>query len=697
MKNKTIKILFILLVAIIQTISLAAQNTYTYGYDAAGNRNQLNSPISCLELDCPCPENTDGWLVFEAIPQEPPSTDCDITAHLNIPEEYSDCYSFFEVVAWGYESFTTQKQLLSSLDNNMISDLQMSMPSPRKQYAQVFLYRHITDQNPCIIESEVECIPDCCGLIHLDFIKQEPQGSQCCWTFYVNGYDEDACDTDFQLKIETVVEEGETPQEIVNIPAIQGFGDFCIENTETEVRMIILDEGTECRNEIVKLECDKCPCPPQYEMDGWLHLTIDQDGSQCSPTQCEVSAVFDIPELYKDCYNFYEIEYVLRDIGASPFDHEDPMLAPGVIPADGVVTNLPTCIDPGKSIVLKVRLYNAVGDADYCEFVVMEQACPLFVVEDREPCTPDNFNDGWEDPMTILVNVNGCWYQVSFKYRLTSDGHQDIQFISSHPANPNCTAEKSEVFNAALDPAIEAILDANDDYKPQNGGCYDSWRVIEATCWSKWEAIYFLGETTHNTVIDVPCESDCCTQEIRVCKYNFKVSTQVIGYADNNNTDCSTALLPDDARFILPYDAIITILEPCSPNDCNMFQGHESNTGRPTGTEVDYDALKDEAIKAEGGYQMKEMLANFAELQMIYQIYQKQNTLAIKIAQAKEQTVEFKIYNSIGQELQSISLNLSGYNQEFEIDISTLISGSYFYSIISGTNKLNSGKFIIVK
>ncbi len=64
MKNKHNKIIIMLLLALLQTTSLFAQNTYTYGYDAAGNRNVVNSPISCLELGCPCPDNTDGWLVF---------------------------------------------------------------------------------------------------------------------------------------------------------------------------------------------------------------------------------------------------------------------------------------------------------------------------------------------------------------------------------------------------------------------------------------------------------------------------------------------------------------------------------------------------------------------------------------------------------------------------------------------------------
>ncbi len=64
MKNKHNKIVIMLLLALLQTSSLLAQHTITFGYDAAGNRNVVNSPISCLEIDCPCPDNTDGWLIF---------------------------------------------------------------------------------------------------------------------------------------------------------------------------------------------------------------------------------------------------------------------------------------------------------------------------------------------------------------------------------------------------------------------------------------------------------------------------------------------------------------------------------------------------------------------------------------------------------------------------------------------------------
>ncbi len=698
MKNKHKKIVIMLLLALLQTTSLLAQNTYTYGYDDAGNRIQLNSPLDCTDLLCRCPDNTDGWLVLEAIPQDPPSTSCDIKGYLNIPAEYADCYQFYTIMTWGHEIYSNEyKQSIGTLSNNELPELEFVIPSPKKQYAQVLLYRDLSDDNPCAIAAEVECIPDCCGLIYLDFIKADPEGDKCCWDFYVNGYDEDACETDFQLKLETVVAEGETPEELANIPAIEGVGHICIDNTLKEVRMIILEQGIECRNEVVQLECEKCPCPPQHEMEGWLQLTIEQGGSQCSPTQCEVSATLNIPAPYQDCYNFYEIEYVIRDINASPIDHEYPMLSPGAIPADGIITNLPTCLDPGESILLKVRLYNAVGDTEYCEFVVMEQACPLFDVGDREPCTPDNFSDGWSETQTILVNVNGCWYRVSFQYRQTSDGTQDIQFTSAYPADINCTAEKSEVFNAALEPAIDDILSGVDSWEPNPSGCYDSWRVIEATCWSKWDAIYFLGEVTYNTVIDVPCESDCCTQQIRVCKYDGNVSVQVIGYADNNSTDCSTATLPDPSSFLSPFNAIYTLLEECTPNDCNMFQGHEPDSDWRTDLYADYDRFKDEAIRYEEGYQMKEMIGNIAELQMIYQVYQQQNSLTIKVAKSKEQIVDFKIFNAIGQEIKSTSINLTGKYQEFEVDISNLLSGSYFYSIVSSSNKIATGKFIIVK
>ncbi len=60
--NMKIKII-VLLIALLQTVSLTAQHEITFGYDAAGNRNEVNSPYGC---PCECPDNRNDWLIIHS-------------------------------------------------------------------------------------------------------------------------------------------------------------------------------------------------------------------------------------------------------------------------------------------------------------------------------------------------------------------------------------------------------------------------------------------------------------------------------------------------------------------------------------------------------------------------------------------------------------------------------------------------------
>ncbi len=97
MKNNKMKIVIMLLLAVLQTASLFAGNTITFGYDAAGNRNEVDSPYGC---PCECPPNKDSWLTLiserDTDDTECGLTTCKITHILDIPAEY-DCYTHYVV------------------------------------------------------------------------------------------------------------------------------------------------------------------------------------------------------------------------------------------------------------------------------------------------------------------------------------------------------------------------------------------------------------------------------------------------------------------------------------------------------------------------------------------------------------------------------------------------------------------------
>jgi hypothetical protein len=63
MKTKT-KLSFIMLIALLQSMSLQAQYFYSYVFDEAGNRRYLNSPAACSAVYCGCPQNRNDWLTL---------------------------------------------------------------------------------------------------------------------------------------------------------------------------------------------------------------------------------------------------------------------------------------------------------------------------------------------------------------------------------------------------------------------------------------------------------------------------------------------------------------------------------------------------------------------------------------------------------------------------------------------------------
>ncbi len=90
--------------------SLQGQATYSFSYDAAGNRSEVISPYPCSSpYFCKCPDERENWLTLTATPDGANCLyGCAVTAELVIPAEYN-CNDYIEVIeeAEGESAVTT--------------------------------------------------------------------------------------------------------------------------------------------------------------------------------------------------------------------------------------------------------------------------------------------------------------------------------------------------------------------------------------------------------------------------------------------------------------------------------------------------------------------------------------------------------------------------------------------------------------
>lgn len=674
------KYLYLILIGLMQMSSLHGQlNTYTYDYDNAGNRTNLNSLLSCDNY-CSCPYQADEWLVLstEIGTTECGAGKCRITAQLNIPPEYS-CYKYFRYDIGEGES--QQFSPITSITNN-----EWCINTGESLTLTVYLYRSLVDTDPCIISKEAGCDLECCNYINVNFIPiASSDPNYCCWMPNITTDDGAVCDlSDVSIELFdafgspiTLGTNGELCRPLSyhqsNSPILQ-----------KKIRYKISVYGEQCGDfRDVVLICGGCDCPSEKVLNSWAKLNLDKYDPTCPAGECKVTAKLEIPEIYKSCYTSYKIAYKMSD--GTQVNYGTNLPKP--IPMDGILTDLPNCIPAGVSLMYSVYLY---GSNTICEVISNDVFCSRIENNER-PNSCDPNGDPWLGFGTVIVSVNGCNYVVNYQYRKTAppDLYQDVQLLSVEALDDNCpNVNVEDIFIQALPNAISKIIDSEEEFKPQHYDsqpCYDMWRVFQNSCWTKWRC--FDGVAEFNTWL--PCQSECCSRKLRVCQTQTGISVEDIGFATGSGSfNCSLAQLQPG---VIPINS--SQQQPnCEDKNCDVYNDISIDVHMPYNHRnyTYHDLTQISHYK----FQNESKLDVF---KFRHQFNISNNTLNVLIAESEYDNTIINILDLSGKILISKKFELTKSEQTIKLDIESLSSGSYFYNILSKGLVIGTGNFIYVK
>ncbi|MER3329423.1 MAG: hypothetical protein RIF34_07590, partial [Candidatus Kapaibacterium sp.] len=541
-------------------------------------RTQLLSNVGC-NVFCGCPEDKDDWFTLTSVVGGSGSScpnGCIVSYTLNIPDEY-DCYTLYRI---------DDGNSLSSyhpMNGNQLNGIPACIPKDDPLTITLYLYRYLGDQNPCIITKTTGCDIDCCDYIDVSFIYAglDGNGPNCKFTPIVKSRDNGLCNIDSDIEVRFYKYYNDSwhwepnPYYAFDI----SIDPTSIDPSPTAGKLAIGYEiyfnGILCRTmELIEVECG-CTCAPKSMRQSWLKVETDPDDPACSPSQCKVRAELDISGAKdNDCYTEYTLDYNIYNEDGSTKQSEISNGTKIPISTNGVIdpTSLP-CLEPGESIEIRIKLYKT-GSNQPCEIVSFADHCPLINLENETVCDLQNEipQSGGSD--VVHVDIDGCIYEVSYKFYLTTDGYQNIELTSMTPLDPNCDGVNthSKVYQQSLAKAISDILLKEPGYEPKgNTVCYDFWRVVHKSCWSKWEVI---SSSNVEEILYIPCEAECCGRKLRVCKYTepARVVVEDLGFAfGSSNYNCSqSAVVPDAPEW--PQVTINGTPLICFDLDCDVFK-----------------------------------------------------------------------------------------------------------------------------
>jgi hypothetical protein len=636
----------------------------------------ITKTYKCL---CNCPENSENWFTLTASksPDCGP-TQCKVVGSLEIPEQYS-CYTKYKV----YDGNTT-KGPFDIPSNGNISQIEQCIESDETFTATIYLLRNVFDQNPCVIEKSAYCDYDCCDFIDINFIAKTTTGPECCWKPNVTTYNSALCN----LSEVTVAYFDSNNQPIT----LNSSGEICLSSSANKtITYTVSIDGVACETKSVTLTCNGCTCPPTSVTNGWLNLTVQKGNPNCPVDACSVMGSFDIDPEYAACFTNYSISYIISDNKKQVVSAVDLNSTLRPLTPTSSIIGLPECIMPGQTIQIEVRIYKNGSTTDYCSLFSNEVFCEKTKLTGRpEPCKPDNLNDNWTVDGKVMVTINGCTYWVSYKARKTADGKQDVQMTNVEKADPTCgpTANLEDVFKAALPVAIKDIIDKNEQFTPQNGSvppCVDTWRVVQQSCWSKWEM--FNQSAGTETEIFVPCASACCVRQLRVCNFNGIIHVQDLGFSGGTGFNCSMATLPAN-----PGSPINTSLQQgCTDKNCDIYADFDVFYDKPD-TGLDYIMKMNLNLQKVSNEEYIE-----SNDYIIYQINQSLETIDLVIAESKLENIEIQIHNTLGQVIYYNNVSLNKGSQTINIDISNYTTGVYYINLVNDGIVFGNKKIIIVK
>lgn len=536
--------------------------------------------------------------------------------------------------------------------------------------------------NPLTFKTSVTCFEGCCDYIKVNFIPTDPNGSSCCWIPNITSTNPLCSVSDVDIKY--------YDNNDVEIP-LGSNGELCLEsNGNHTITIKIVANGQVCEFRSRTLDCDRCDCPDDFIKSSWLKVDVDKDSPLCPASQCAATVSLDIAPEYQSCYPYFNMIFIKKDKSGNIIENTNYMPNQMLIPPNGILPGFPPCINEGERLLVRVRLYANNTSSDYCELNSPEVMCDrIDNILRPEPCDVNNPTDAWSGEFSKSVILNGCEYIISYVYRKTSDGFQDVQMTSQTKVDKNCitTDTKEDVFRFALPIVIAEILSKQPDWKPKNESlikCTNIWRVIQHSCWVTFFGMDMEGEFS----ITEPCISDCCGRQLRVCiDENKKITVEDIGFASGSSTfNCSAQPTPS-----LEEPNEYTSNTGCLDLNCDIFRDFNGIADQP------YDIRKDNIdiiSPYKRVYEDRIIKNNYL---FLYQVYNDNDIFRLIVKETKFESIKIEVFDINGKLVLSNNFNKVKNGSILDLKISEFSSGSYFINIVCGNGIIGTQKIQLIK
>jgi hypothetical protein len=368
-------------------------------------------------------------------------------------------------------------------------------------------------------------------------------------------------------------------------------------------------------------------------------------------------------------------------------------------------------LNKGESRFDTLKLYKDYNDTVPC-VIIKHIYCEL---EDTvKSCTPDCDSVKWKTKTLAsmpLPNCPDCWLSAVYSYRKnTCTDKQEIQVLSfttqsavtNHTACSLCNMSADVIYKLALKRAIFGNGTGFDpkpsDPLPFPGNCYNTWRVIQASCWIDY--IDYFWHPDSSVVIYKPCDStECCSIGLTVCRISADppahdyISITPNGTPSGGDSCLShTRKVYDPAGLGFPhvnpdgsvsYGIKFTLL-PCqdrcewlniSDSEFNNYEYY----GKVSFNDLDFQTINP-------GDELKLNI-----------IVKKDFLDCYILSNIKTENCNIAIYNILGQPLINSIYNLKKGINDFSLNIDNLNSGMYIIQVNVDGIIQKTEKFIIVK
>jgi hypothetical protein len=301
------------------------------------------------------------------------------------------------------------------------------------------------------------------------------------------------------------------------------------------------DNFTLFKGEVDVSEC--CPCP--NGKNNWINLYVTKDRNCDNGNGCRVLfGPLNIPEQI-NCYSHYCIEKVGESLTSTKSIINEK------------IENTSYCIPESNFITFKIYLLKSESQSieEAC-FIEKTVGCNGAIDPNDSsgnPCTPDCFSTPWEQTQDISYQIsNDCVVKVYFTYRNSCppNGYQDLQILKIETIGCYGKTEK-EIYKDAVEQLIISNP-MNFNPRPNQIGCYDTWRIINSSCWLMQ---FYQNEVGHLKTVLIPCSTAvCCTERYIVCRDS----------SDNVTiTSLNLSVIPSNLNCIIPPEEIV--LKPYPP------------------------------------------------------------------------------------------------------------------------------------